>query len=320
MRAKGQNRLESLVLDENKTSILMYLAGTAAALALLSDESLSSHNRRVVAVLIGFLLVGTFVRAVLGRRLTPLAKQLMFVGEWLLITVAAAIGPSVHINLEVLYMWVAVYTALYFPLPLVLAQTGAALLAYLVVLLNGHLQTREIVVSWLLIFGTATVIGAITYGLVSTLKRNSREDELTGLPNRRTWDERFDTEIERARRTGTPLSVISMDIDNFKLVNDREGHLAGDRILRTVAEGLRVATRGGGDIVARLGGDEFGMLVPGSGADQIETVLLRLTETLPHDVVCSIGAATWDGAETAVDLFRRADVEMFKVKQGRKST
>lgn len=318
MRTKDRNRLESFVLDENKTAILFYLAGAGAGIALWPDGQLSHRDHNVIAALVALLLLGTIVRILFRNRLSPLAAQLMFTGAWILVTVAAWIGPSIHVNLAVLYMWVAVYAALYFTPTMIILQTGAAQTAYLLVLMNSHVETREVVVSWLSIFGTATVLSGVTYVLVSTLRKNGREDRLTGLPNRRSWDERFDIELERARRAGTPISVVSMDLDNFKSINDAQGHAAGDRLLRDVADWWRDAVRGGGDVIARLGGDEFGLLAPGSGVEAISKILVRLAETLPDDVKCSLDAATWDRSESSDDLFRRADEEMFKAKGDRK--
>jgi diguanylate cyclase (GGDEF)-like protein len=318
MRTKHRDRLESFVLDENKTAILFYLAGAGAGIALLTIGKLSHRNHNIIAALVALLLFGTIVRFLFRDGLSPLAAQLMFTGGWIIVTVAASIGPSVHVNLAVLYMWVAVYAALYFTPTLIILQTGAAQAAYLLVLINSDVQTREVVVSWLSIFGTATVLSGVTYVLVSTLRKNSREDRLTGLPNRLSWDEHFDLEFERARRVGSPISVVSMDLDDFKSINDEQGHVGGDRLLREVADRWRDAVREGGDLIARLGGDEFGLLAPGSGDEAIGKVLGRLTETLPDDVKCSLGAATWDRSESSAELFRRADEKMFKVKRDRK--
>jgi diguanylate cyclase (GGDEF)-like protein len=312
-------RLESFIFDENKTAIVFYLAGAGAGAALLLDSHLTSRDRKLILLLIGWLLLGTLVRIVFRNRLSSLGTQILFSASWLLVTVATAIGPSIHVNFAVLYIWVAVDAALYFRPKLILLQTAGAEVAYFAVLVVSHSGTREIIVSWCSIFGIAVVLASLVYVLVSTLRRNGQEDRLTGLPNRRSWDERVDSELERAKRAGTELTIVSIDLDDFKLINDREGHASGDRLLRDVADRWQSEVREGGDLVARLGGDEFGLLAPGSRAVEISRVLARLRNTVPDGVACSMGVATWDHLESSADLFRRADEAMFQAKREKKA-
>jgi diguanylate cyclase (GGDEF)-like protein len=114
------------------------------------------------------------------------------------------------------------------------------------------------------------------------------------------------------------LSLAVIDIDNFKTVNDRDGHQVGDLLLRKLADGWGGIVRGSGDFIARLGGDEFGLLAPNSDDIGIRRIVKRLHEISPSGVSCSIGVATWDGVETAADLFRRADEAMYRAKRERR--
>lgn len=154
--------------------------------------------------------------------------------------------------------------------------------------------------------------------LASVLRTVAREDPLTGLANRRSWDERLDAELERAKRSGEAVSVVVADLDGFKAVNDAHGHHAGDRLLQATASSWRAATRGGGDFLARLGGDEFGLLL--SGADEVGArgLARRLTEALPAGLSASVGVVTWDRVEGASDLVRRADRAMYHAKRRRR--
>src|SRR5204862_6568243 len=107
--------------------------------------------------------------------------------------------------------------------------------------------------------------------LLNELAAVARTDSLTGLVNRREFEERFGAEVERSTRTGRPLSILVLDLDWFKEFNDRFGHSAGDRALTLLAEALRRATRTS-DVLARLGGEEFAVLAPET--DEKEGLLL----------------------------------------------
>jgi diguanylate cyclase (GGDEF)-like protein len=228
-----------------------------------------------------------------------------------------SIQPSAHVDFAMLYTWIVVFAALYFrPLSAVL-HLGVVGAAYAVVLSVGP-SVDNPVTAWMATFGSSAVLCGVTISLVNVLCRTSREDVLTGLANRRAWDDRLDEELERARRSKTALSLALIDVDNFKAVNDRDGHPAGDRLLRDFANGWRDTIRGSGDFLARLGGDEFGLLAPSTNDMGIQRVAKRLHETTPGGVSCSIGVATWDRTETAADLFRRVDEAMYRAKRKRR--
>ena len=310
-------RLESLILHPNGAAVIFFAGGAVAGLAVL----LGLHNLdRSAAILLGDVscaVIAVCILSAIGDRLPSWTLNVDIAVATVLVSAAAAIGPNLHANFAVLYIWVALYAALYFrPLPAVL-HIGAAGAAYVVVLAVGS-NVDNPVDAWFTIFGTAVVSAFVVFGLVSVLRRTSREDSLTLLPNRRTWDERADEELERARRNGTPLSLAVIDIDNFKTVNDRDGHQVGDLLLRKFADGWGGVVRGSGDFIARLGGDEFGLLAPNSDDIGIRRIVKRLHEISPSGVSCSIGVATWDGVETAADLFRRADEAMYRAKRERR--
>jgi diguanylate cyclase (GGDEF)-like protein len=153
-----------------------------------------------------------------------------------------------------------------------------------------------------------------TLGLVAELRSDSRKDHLTGLANRRSWDERLDDELERSIRTATPVSVALLDLDDFKAVNDRGGHQAGDALLQEFARSWQRIMRAGGDFVARLGGDEFGLLAPGSTAAGVRHIVHRHARTQRYGPSYSLGVATWDRLETAGQLVHRADLSMYRSK------
>ena len=162
------------------------------------------------------------------------------------------------------------------------------------------------------------------------LTKQSSTDGLTGLANRRSFDQSLDTEWHRAGRSLLPLSLLMVDIDHFKNFNDHYGHLAGDECLRRVAKALGGGVRRAGEVVARYGGEEFVLLLPGADMDQAcETAQNCLDhirkEAMPHaasltakHVTISIGIATVvpDATVDAKLLVNAADAAMYRAKTG----
>jgi diguanylate cyclase (GGDEF)-like protein len=158
--------------------------------------------------------------------------------------------------------------------------------------------------------------------LLEQLERLSREDSLTGLANRRCWDETLAREFERARRQKTRLAVLLCDLDRLKEINDRSGHATGDRVLKAAADVLRERVRAG-DLAARLGGDEFAILCPDTdiaAASALgEDLRVRLSD-LPEGATMSIGVACREPSdESATDLVLRADDRLYRAKRTRNS-
>ena len=183
-------------------------------------------------------------------------------------------------------------------------------------------------VSRLILLGVSTLLATAIVLRSQRLRRQSRSDRLTGLPNRSFFDERVQAELSRARRYGEPVSLAMIDIDHFKSFNDTWGHAAGDVALRGVAAAILASVRQS-DLLVRYGGEEFVVLLPGMGAEAaMERVEdMRLTvEQLPLSiprredsarVTVSIGLAVYgaDGTQ-AEDLLDRADARLFEAKEG----
>lgn len=152
-------------------------------------------------------------------------------------------------------------------------------------------------------------------------------DGLTGLSNRRHFDDVLRAECARATRVGQPLAVIMLDVDYFKLFNDRHGHLAGDACLIRVAHALAAGMRRAGDLTARYGGEEFSIVLPNTGADEAQQVgeaLRRAIEALgivhastqAQQVTISVGIAVQPppGAADPDALLRLADAALYQAK------
>lgn len=162
------------------------------------------------------------------------------------------------------------------------------------------------------------------------MRELSMTDSLTGVANRRNFNDTVDAEWRRCARAGLPLSLIMIDIDHFKLYNDHYGHQAGDACLQQVSAAMKGCATRPQDLLARYGGEEFILLLPQEGADGTEVVANRILDevrrlALPHaasptapHVTLSMGLATamppLDGADPS-PLIRIADNNLYRAKQ-----
>jgi diguanylate cyclase (GGDEF)-like protein len=155
------------------------------------------------------------------------------------------------------------------------------------------------------------------------LERQSREDALTGVANRRHFDERLTAEIERAQRYAHPLCLLLIDLDHFKRINDSAGHAAGDAVLLRAAREMAQHARAT-DFLARIGGEEFALLLPEQGTDGAQVVAEHLREAIAAvdygaiapglHVTASIGIAMLREGEGRDPLLRRADTALYAAK------
>jgi len=149
---------------------------------------------------------------------------------------------------------------------------------------------------------------------VDSLRRLALTDELTGLPNRRAWEEAVRRELARAVRDRHPVCIAVLDLDGFKRFNDEHGHQAGDRVLAESARAWQSQLRSS-DVLARYGGEEFAALIPAWPLDIAVEVVERLRLATAGGVTASAGVASWDGRETGEELFGRADAALYEAKQ-----
>ncbi|ODT08065.1 MAG: diguanylate cyclase [Mesorhizobium sp. SCN 65-20] len=159
------------------------------------------------------------------------------------------------------------------------------------------------------------------------LEQAALTDGLTGMQNRRYFDDALKEYLGEFRRIGKPVGLMILDLDHFKQVNDTYGHDVGDEVLRSVAKCLKGMTRYH-DVVARLGGEEFAIVAPNMDLELLKRFADRMRKaiaTLSIDagatqlnVTSSVGLALWDQEETAEDFYRRADKQLYEAKrQGR---
>jgi diguanylate cyclase (GGDEF)-like protein len=197
-------------------------------------------------------------------------------------------------------------------------------------LMVGHLYSYpiyfcyEAAVTYAILLGANYLVATLRQAQNSLLKL-ARHDSLTGLVNRATFLERLELELARHRRLARPLSVVVLDCDDFKAVNDARGHLEGDRLLRVVGAALRSALRKT-DLACRLGGDEFALLFPETDAATARTVIEGLRARL-HKAISghgwstsfSAGVAVYENVPaTAEAALKGADRLMYDVKRAGK--
>ncbi|MBI5904003.1 MAG: diguanylate cyclase [Deltaproteobacteria bacterium] len=154
----------------------------------------------------------------------------------------------------------------------------------------------------------------------------ARFDPLTGVANRKYFLEVLDVEIARSRRYKKPFTLVYMDVDNFKSINDAQGHAAGDSLLRSVADTLVLGTRSV-DVPARLGGDEFALVLPETGYDAARAALANLQGQISEEmrengwpVTLTLGAVTYTNPiHSAEEMIGMADRQMYAKKAEGKS-
>ncbi len=181
---------------------------------------------------------------------------------------------------------------------------------------------------------TELVLGTLIALLVRKVRQEhmavlalARSDALTGLSNRRSFAEAIEDECVRATRTRQPLSLVYIDLDNFKQINDGAGHDAGDRVLQQLGAAISHAIRMRIDGGFRIGGDEFAVLLPGTPAGQADGVVTRIrahcAEADPlwvgGPLGISAGIVELAAGETADAFVHRADEAMYRHKQSRKA-
>jgi diguanylate cyclase (GGDEF)-like protein len=228
---------------------------------------------------------------------------------------------------ELLYMWTVLYSGYFLPLRRAVFSVILVALVYppIAISILGRLGITPAVY----LVGTSVVTLVIVSSLrrqisriIDATVREARTDSLTGLPNRRSWDEGMARELGRQARSGAPLSVVMIDLDRFKVLNDTFGHAAGDAALVGLAGVLRGLARQS-DVLARVGGEEFALLLPECGAadatrraEEIRVAVERGSAGWATPVTVSIGLATLPvHADTGEDLMGAADVALYEAKR-----
>jgi diguanylate cyclase (GGDEF)-like protein/putative nucleotidyltransferase with HDIG domain len=307
----------------------LFAAGAAMTLGVLL---VLPHPEGDVAGMLG--TVGIAFAAALGillshRRIAPATYPWLVTLGTVLITLGIQFRDTPTAAHALFYLWVVLYSGYFLSRRATLAQVGLALAGYGLVLDGAGNPPAHTAEEWVLTVGSLLVACVLVFALrrnvemtVDGLADAARTDALTGLLNRRGFEESFELELERARRGGRKLSVVIGDLDRFKHVNDRFGHHEGDRALVRASEILETEKRRI-DTVARLGGEEFALIVP----DTVDRRSFMLAERLRHAVrdefaddpvrvTISFGVASFpQHGTTRQELLGAADDALYAAKE-----
>jgi diguanylate cyclase (GGDEF)-like protein len=260
--------MEALVVDRDlaqmrRVAIVMYVMGAVSLGVVLLGPDPDTSDHAALAVMAGVLAASAGVVAVV-----PPGERVMRASYlWGILLVSAIVAAAKPIGaVPFFYLWPVLFGAYYFGrrdlwggLAFMCATYGAALALWGEPGIRSMLFTGAMIPVALVAILVHLLRGRLDRAM-GQLRHAAATDPLTGMPNRRAFDEALEREVERSRRSGLPLSVAVVDIDFFKGINDRFGHAGGDRALRRFAELVSDELRPG-DMAARIGGDEFAILM-----------------------------------------------------------
>jgi diguanylate cyclase (GGDEF)-like protein/putative nucleotidyltransferase with HDIG domain len=307
----------------------LFAAGAFITLALFAVLPHPEANTAGMLAIVGLALaVGVGIE--IGADLIPRSAfpGVVACGS-VLIAAAVYFRGSATTAHALFYLWIACFSFYFFSRGVALAEVAFAAGAYAVAMRALPHPPPHALELWLVTLGTLLVAGILISVLrhriehmVHGLASAARTDVLTGLLNRRGFDQAFELELERARRGGHMLSVLVGDLDNFKQINDRFGHSAGDLALVRAGEILLRGKRRI-DTVARLGGEEFALIVPDADdhaaymlAERLRTALRDAFATDPAPITISFGVASLPvHGETCAALVGAADDSLYAAKE-----
>lgn len=293
-------------------TLALLLAGATVSLAVgvlhpMSPEAPVALGIAFLPVAIG-LCAGVFV---LGDRLPQWAfaavAGLSAVLNAVLLSQSATLAGAMVTSMA--FFWLTVYVAIFFP------AIGTAFAGFTIAALGLAMAATGLpsILSPVLIMGSTILVAALVLVRASrTVRQLMQVDTLTGTLNRGAVLVAAEREIGVARRRREPFAVVAVDLDGFKLVNDRFGHAAGDRMLVDVSAAWRSTLRAQ-DVLGRMGGDEFVLLLPDTDEAGAADAVRRMRDA--HDADWSAGIAVWEPGEPFDATLERADARLYAAKR-----
>ena len=304
--------LQETLVEMATISSVIYIGASASGLIAISIPTPEGMNIPLITLvsIIGIILgIGFYAY----RNNFPLWLAILhiFVGIPLIgITIWAGHIPSAA-QISILYIMSSIYSFHFLHIYasgsiLLLATACFAIIAYTL-----HWPAWQSMT--ILLMGSAITVGIVVHLLVKRLHNLATTDSLTGLYNRHTWDTLFAQELSYADRSKYPLTLMSIDLNNFKQINDTQGHLAGDKILQQTAKTIKEVMRDS-DITARWGGDEFVVLLRNCDWEQSKVMRQRLHDHLNDTIKISTGLTNYQKHDTTDKMLARADKDMYEHK------
>lgn len=307
----------SFVITPHERGLLaatFYLAGGLTA--LLASMAPHAHTRSLAALGLTCLTVagGSYLLRHSFAYWATLASSIA--GPMLIAAgILAGNGGPASAVMAALFAFVAVHTALVLPWEYsgIIQLWGATSAVTASWLVAPDVPLAFVAATYLLVCGT---LWGVTTRVVEHVRRQAATDPLTGLANRAAFNNALDHSLATVQRTHEPLSLVALDLDEFKLLNDTHGHAAGDASLIAVANAWSYQLRAR-DTLARTGGDEFIAILPGASPARASHVGARLQDATPVNISCSVGVTTWTSEQTAEQLVAAADHALYQDKAQR---
>ena len=298
-------------------ALMVTVACAMTGVSLLADLTPDAHRGLEL-----WLTASGALSAVIVHRFGARARLVWF--AWFAVpTVVVQVSLGILLSGDagnpgsIFFVAIAVYSAYFFRHGVAIAHlTLGALLYGAALLAIGPL--RAALDQWMFTVGMASLTCWVVGVLRDQLVSRAATDGLTGVLNRRAFTERLDRELRQVRAKGSTLALLCVDLDDFKALNDADGHPAGDAALRAVAEAMGIAARGSGR-VGRLGGDEFALVIPGAdraAAERSAADVQRRMRASATMATVSIGVATAPlHGDSEAGLMLAADAALYAAKR-----
>jgi diguanylate cyclase (GGDEF)-like protein len=313
----------------------LFIAGAALSVGtMLAPHSEAANEVGFYWLGLAELLIGLFALSLRGDAARRYGPPLFVIGGIVVVSVSLYFNGEYHGGpatlSEFYYVWPALYAGYFFERRQIAALMTLCGLAYaqtlVAVMDDASIGLTRWLVTMSVVLGAAGALHALRRHvdeLVDALHAVALTDPLTGMLNRRGFEERFVLEVERAARTGEPFALLLGDIDRFKALNDAYGHIAGDEALAAIGAALREGCRTI-DTAARIGGEEFALVLPGSGSAEGYEAAERLREAVGAIVgpsgdplTISFGVVEHPvHGEIWPELMRHADRALYEAKAG----
>jgi diguanylate cyclase (GGDEF)-like protein len=261
-------------------------------------------------------LLGAAFIVCFGRRLPPVAFQVAAIVGTLtnsVLVFACTTDYGAALN-SFAYLWIGIYAGQFFEQRAVRVQCAVIVVASGVALRLSGLP--GMVTAWVLVAGSSVLASEALARVNSRLRLQLTTDPLTGLLNRAGFVVASERVRALAERDEKPVSIALIDLDEFKRVNDLQGHAAGDELLVALGRAWRAELRGS-EVLARFGGDEFALVLAGAATDGADEALHRLRTASAAE--WSVGVVEWERSESLDRALARADAELYRAKRARRA-